>query len=84
MTSCVASAFSSYPSFPFLIPQYDVQYRFKSRQIVLCPFFSVMEPDSHDPDSPFRLVFVGRDSSGLIIHPLRGVLVHITKGYMIK
>jgi hypothetical protein len=48
--------------------------------LVLCPFFfSVFEPESRDPDSPFRLVFVGLDSSGPIIHPLRTILVDITK-----
>jgi hypothetical protein len=56
----------------------------KVTQLVLCPFFSVMEPESHDPGSPFSSCFVGLDSSGLIIHPLWTALVDITKEYMIR
>ena len=80
MTSCVASDLFPCLLFLSLIPQYDVHYRFNSRTACFVSvLFLVFEPESRDPDSPFRLVFVGLDSSGPIIHPLRTILVDIAK-----
>jgi hypothetical protein len=86
MTSCFASDLFPYGSILLLIPQYDVHYRFSSRNSLFCVRCSSRSwNQSHEiSTAPFRLVFVGLASSGPIIHPLRNVLVDITKKHMIR